>query len=211
MGYDLYGVNPTVNSEYPPRYNEILKKYGKNGWLDWSKDIPEEVKNEYFNLQNEYQTNNPGSYFRNNVWYWRPLWDFVCHHCSGFLTPRDCSKGGHNGGERISKTKSVKIAKKLSRLIADGTVAHYEKEHRLSYEIAKVHNDEVDEELDELRKKVKKETGKKLAPANYPKKYKEEWDKIYAKRNWHSSYPFTAGNVEEFAKFCMQSGGFEIC
>ena len=33
MGFDLYGQNPTVNKEYSPRYNEIMKKYGTgDGW-----------------------------------------------------------------------------------------------------------------------------------------------------------------------------------
>lgn len=212
MGFDIYGVNPQVNKKYPPRFNEIMKEYGTgNGWIDWNKDVPEEVKNEYFELKDQYSIDNPGEYFRNNVWYWRPLWDFVCYHCSAFLTPRDCSKGGTNSGDRISKTKSIKMAKKLFRLIEDGTVAHYEKEYILGYEQANKHNAKINKELDELKKRVKKETNKDLVPGHYPKKYKKEWDKIYAKTNWTGSYPFSAENVKKFAKFCQQSGGFEIC
>ena len=56
MGFDLYGMNPVVNKKYPPRFNEIMKEYGtkdgEEGWLDWSKDIPEDVKEEYFELNN---------------------------------------------------------------------------------------------------------------------------------------------------------------
>ena len=37
MGFDLYGENPIVNKVYPSRYDEILKQYGKDGWLDWVK------------------------------------------------------------------------------------------------------------------------------------------------------------------------------
>ena len=55
MGFDLYGLNPQINKEHPPRYNEIMKEYGsKDGWLDWSKDIPDVVKDEYFELKDNY-------------------------------------------------------------------------------------------------------------------------------------------------------------
>jgi hypothetical protein len=34
----------------------------------------------------------------------------------------------------------------------------------------------------------------------------------YGKRpSWDSNYPFDVENVEEFARFCMASGGFSIC
>ena len=29
--------------------------------------------------------------------------------------------------------------------------------------------------------------------------------------NWNDSYPFDVENVRNFAKFCSESGGFEIC
>ena len=200
MGFDLYGLNPqNPNNAIRPEQ------------MDWNKNPSDKEKDKYFDDMDKYQGEVVGDYFRNNVWFWRPLWDFVCYHCNGFLTPRDCSKGGSNSGDKISKTKSIKIAKKLFRLIEDGTVAHYEKEYALGYEQANEHNAKINKELDKLKKKVNKETNKDLAPANYPEKYKKEWDKIYAKTNWTGSYPFSAENVKEFAKFCEQSGGFEIC
>ena len=27
MGYDIYGVNPKMNKNYPERYNEIMKEW----------------------------------------------------------------------------------------------------------------------------------------------------------------------------------------
>ena len=30
MGFDLYGINPKIEKDYPPRYNEILEEYGKD-------------------------------------------------------------------------------------------------------------------------------------------------------------------------------------
>ena len=46
MGYDIYGVSPKMNKDYPERYNEIMEMYGKDGWLDWDNKLPDEIKDE---------------------------------------------------------------------------------------------------------------------------------------------------------------------
>lgn len=66
--------------------------------------------------------------------------------------------------------------------------------------------------FDALEKKVIEITGSKdIAPADYPKEFKEEWDRLWADKDWRDSYPFSVSNVKEFADFCKESGGFEIC
>ena len=180
MGFDLTGLNPTVNKVYPKRYNDIMNKYGKDGWLDWSMKIPEDVKDEYFKLKDQFQTDNPGDYFRNNVWWWRPLWDFVCNSCDDFLSEKDIEKGFYNDDRKISKTKSLKIAKRLSKLIADGTVDNLERASTLAIERAEVHNKEVRIEMDTISNVCKEKHGKDLVPANYPEPYKTMWNDAYA-------------------------------
>jgi len=49
-----------------------------------------------------------------------------------------------------------------------------------------------------------------LVPRDFPKKDHDKWEKIYRKRNSDASYPFSIQNVEEFAEFCENSGGFSI-
>jgi len=211
MGFDVSGLNPTVNKVYPTEYWNIMNKYGKNGWLDWSMNIPENVKDEYFKLKDQYQINNPGDYFRNNVWWWRPLWDFVCNNCDDFLTEKDMEKGYYNGGKKISKTKSLKIAKRLSELIADGTVDTFERKSTLAIEKAEAHNKVVRKKMDAISHICEKKHGEMIVPANYPEPYKTQWNDAYAKESWTAHYPFYANNVKDFATFCQQSGGFEIC
>ena len=53
--------------------------------------------------------------------------------------------------------------------------------------------------------------GKDLVPAHFPEPFKTSWDKMYATKMWDSDYPFRRDNIEDFAKFCLQSGGFTIC
>ena len=122
MGYDIYGVSPKMNKDYPERYNEIMEMYGKDGWLDWDKKIPNEIKDEYYELKDKYETDNPGSYFRNNVWFWRPLWNFVVETCEDYMTVDEIDGGYSNSGHRIEEETAIYIAKKLSEKLADGTV-----------------------------------------------------------------------------------------
>ena len=211
MGFDLYGLNPTVNKKYPPRYNEIMEEYGKDGMLNWKKDIPEDIKDEYFELKDNYEEENPGSYFRNNVWFWRPLWSFVCVSCDDFLKEKDMSNGNYNDAHKISKTKAIKIGKRLSKLLADGTVDSVERRYELRKAKADVHNKRVQKNLDKITKDCQDMHGKDLVPAHFPEPFKTSWDKMYATKMWDSDYPFRRDNIEDFAKFCLQSGGFTIC
>tara|TARA_R110002020_G_scaffold186295_2_gene384319 strand:+ start:1048 stop:1683 length:636 start_codon:yes stop_codon:yes gene_type:complete len=211
MGFDVYGVNPKIEQEYPPRYEEILKEYGNDGWLDYSKEIPQDVKDEYYNIKSEYEENNVGYYFRNNVWWWRPLWSFVCASCDDFLTDKDMDGGSYNDGRKIAKTKAIKIGKKLCELLADGTVDKMEKDYAVTAAKASAHNKEVQAELDRITKECKDEHGDDLVPRDYPEPYKTQWNEKYATKSWDDSYPFNKDNVENFAKFCLDSGGFEIC
>ena len=205
MGFDLSGLDPKINKEHSQEYYDIMKLYGKDGWLDWSMDIPEDTKDKYFELQDKYQTDNPGDYFRNNVWWWRPLWQFVCTSCDDFLTDNDMQKGSSNSGEEISNTKAVRIGKRLSQKIADGTADMVYRRYELASARAKVHNDSVEKQMDKISKKCKKEHGKDLAPKDYPEPYKTQWNEKYATKSWDDSYPFNKENVENFAKFCLES------
>ena len=129
MGFDLYGINPTVNKEYPPRYNQIMKEYGKDGWIDWTKNVPEDVKEEYFELKNQFEEDNPGDYFRNNVWWWRPLWQCIGSSCDDILSEDDITGGYFNDGHTISKEQAVAIAERMKSLIENGTINDYKLEY----------------------------------------------------------------------------------
>ena len=56
MGMDVYGLNPQTTTERPKRPNH--EDYKSEDW------------DRYFEKLNEYQNENVGTYFRNNVWWW---------------------------------------------------------------------------------------------------------------------------------------------
>jgi len=160
MGMDVYGLKPKMNTEIP----EVLKDMpeGKD-WFDAFNKMSKEQKDIYYEAKDKHYEDNPGVYFRNNVWYWRPLWDYVCKNVTS-LTEEDREHGHSNSGHQISEEKAITIAGVLYAMLEDGAVKEAEK----------VHN--------------KAETAME-----------------------DPSYPFSEENVREFAIFCEESGGFEIC
>ena len=124
MGFDLHGMNPDANEPQP-----IWSK-GDPFIADGDATIVNpQIKEEYDDFCKskwEWQEANDGAYFRNNVWWWRPLWSFVCSICDDILTEKDMEKGGWNDGHKISKTKSKRIANRLRKFLKEGDVDAYE-------------------------------------------------------------------------------------
>tara|TARA_R100000654_G_scaffold4436_2_gene13149 strand:- start:2904 stop:3509 length:606 start_codon:yes stop_codon:yes gene_type:complete len=200
MGFDLHGLKPQENTKKP----EILIKH-QSGW-----QIEDEAtQKEWYNAYEEWELENPGVYFRNNVWWWRPLWHYVCIACHGILSGKDIANGQFNGGHRISKTKSLRIAAKLRARIKSGDVVDYYDRHQKEYNEAKEHNKKIQILIDALHERVKEQYGD-IVPRDYPEPHKTDWDNLQAQKKWEASYPFDINNVKEFAEFCEQSGGFEI-
>ena len=154
MGFDLYGLKPNN------------PKNAVEPTIDWQEKHTEKEKREYFDALDKYENQVVGHYFRNNVWFWRPLWIFVCINCSDILSEKNMQMGTYNDGHKISKTKATRIGKRLKKLLRDGTAKDFEK----------LNNSEFDSD------------GNKI----------------------EVNYPFHTDNVEGFAEFCLNSGGFRI-
>ena len=152
-----------------------------------------------------------GEYFRNNVWWWRRLADFVCEQ-TGVIAETDKEHWQSNSGHEVDEETAKQIAKQLKALIKDGTVSKAIIEVEKEMEKAEKNNKFVDRCHEMLRAKVEADTGKtNLAPSVYPKDvhYARYW--IQIKYSYGASYQFTMENVQEFIEFCEQSNGFRIC
>ena len=107
----------------------------------------------------------------------------------------------YNGGEKISATKSLKIAKHMQKLIDDGSAEKYEKEYTKSLE-----------EMEDIDCDICDGTGKrKEPPETGAGTLKCNGCEGTGKREpWVKSYPFSVENLQEFIEFSKNSGGFEI-
>ena len=101
MGFDLYGERPTVKT------GTVKPKE-----IDWD-TATEEDKKVYWELQDKFRAENPGDYFRANVWGWRPIWSFVCEVCPDILTEEDFKRGQYNDNHLIEEDRARDIAKRL--------------------------------------------------------------------------------------------------
>jgi len=188
MGFDLSGMNPNITRPQPPL--PPLKK-------DWS-DEEKEMYTEYEKWQEE----NCGVYFRNNVWWWRPLWSFVTGVCDDILTEKDMEQGSYNDGHKISKTKADRIAKRLYGLLDNGQAKEYEEGYKANLN-----------SLEQIDCDVCDATGKRQEPPKIGAGDVEcnGCNGTGKKDDWAKSYPFDADNVRRFANFCANSGGFRVC
>jgi gas vesicle protein len=153
-----------------------------------------------------------GKYFRNNVWWWRPLANFICEE-TNLIDDDDKRQWQQNSGHKVDSVLAKQIATQLKALIKNGKVSEAIKQNEEDIKEAEENNKFVQRCHDMLAEKVKRETKKdNLAPADYPKDDHDTWEWIQGKYSYGSSYPFNMENVEEFIKFCEECGdGFEIC
>ena len=199
MGFDLYGMNP-----YNP--NKAVKPK-----MDWDSQPTREETDKYFKKKSKYQEEVVGDYFRNNVWWWRPLAHYVIKF-TGCIDKNDQVAWSENGGHEVDDQTAKQIHNQLKVLIESGHTKKFEDDYEKERLKAEKHNDKVEKKLEKFCKSVEKKLGKtNVAPNDFPKADKDKWDEIWNSRKWSASYPFSVENVKEFAEFCRFSGGFKIC
>ena len=146
-----------------------------------------------------------GEYFRNNVWWWRPLAQYIITY-TGCVSEKDAERWAYNDGHLVNCDEAKAIAKQLKHLIKTGHAKKHWEVFEKERKKAETFNEKVQKELKVFEEKM----GKDKAPNDYSEKDKKKWDSIYEKKLWSASYPFSLSNVKGFADFCEDSGGFTI-
>ncbi len=149
-----------------------------------------------FDLNGLNAKNKKGEYFRNNCWWWRPLWKYVSE--LGILTDEQINSGSFNDGKEIPEETAKEISKKLKLLIRTGEVKKYEKAYKKEQK-------ELLDETCEYCKGTGKRNDKFVKGKCNVCKGK---GKVRPTSTWYS---FSEENIKEFANFCANSGGFTIC
>jgi len=144
-----------------------------------------------------------GRYFRNNVWWWRPLWDYCCQVAPDLIPPRLAQQGHYNDGAGLGAAASRNLAARLREYLASGECQRYA--------------DTREVELVSLPNKQCKYCGgtgdrKDLEPPEW-KAECGGCNACHGKgtvRPFEESYLFSVDNVADFATFLESSGGFAI-
>ena len=180
MGFDLYGVKPELVGEKPE--------------INWDLAHSNE-KTQYHKAFEKFEDDNPGYYFRNNVWYWRALWAYICDEIApNILTEDDKRQGSYNDSHTINAIKAIYIADKIDERDKSGELDIFEHRYIKSQEL-----------LPNQKCEICNGSGRRDG-------YGSECNACTngMREHWGKSYPFDATNVREFAKFARASGGFEI-
>lgn len=164
-------------------------------------------------------TSERGEYFRNNVWWWRPLWEYCCEVGRSVITDEVAEGCCYNDGRGLDEADSKELSDILLAELWEGRTAEYERkynEFRASLPredcgfcgATGIRTDEVGVEmgmptraLDEAEAIL---TGRTHGWCNACRG-------VGTTESWQSSYPFSVDNVREFAMFLADSGGFEVC
>jgi hypothetical protein len=191
MGFDLYGLNPKLKGVKPS--------------IDWNTATDKE-KDNYVKASNIFEEENPGHYFRNNVWWWRPLAYLIEDKCKDFLTEAQRKSLHYNDGKKYPDKIALKIADRLQEVLDSGELLKLKEEHDSEMQKAKEHNDIIESKMKAI---VDAHNG--VAPKDLPKEDFTNWRELQKQKNWADSYPFDIDNVKEFILFARCSGGFSIC
>ncbi len=115
MGMDITGKNPKLKGEKPAD-------------IDWWNSTQEE-KDAYMNAKNDFENQNPGVYFRANLWSWRPIAEVInyCNNVMGLNLPETFLSGMHyNSGAGLETQEECdKLADAIEAMII-GKFDHWE-------------------------------------------------------------------------------------
>jgi len=202
MGVDCYGLNP------------VIKEGSSEPKDEWENLKTEKEKLAYHEAREKYLQENKGVYFRNNWWYWRPMWDFVNEKCNDLIDEELYDKGHGNDGE-VDQELAIDISKRiLSKEVLDEAKRkqeEYDKDAKPKQKFNELLSKAGHLYFDEIIKPMYPD---KIVPADLEKLDKDAYKKwealMFDLQYRETSYPFSWENVKEFGEFCAQSGGFEI-
>lgn len=149
-----------------------------------------------FDLYGVRARSETGEYFRNNVWWWRPLANYVVDHVE--IPAEDQEHWFYNNGHEIEEDLAMRIADALDALIESGDTERYEREYKERLEALPLETCEFC-----------KGTGQR--DDAFVQGACNACGGDGKSKNFATNYPFEVENVKEFAKFCRESGGFTIC
>jgi hypothetical protein len=150
-----------------------------------------------------FDRNRKKLYFRNNVWHWRPLWDYCYEVAPDLIDDQTWGDCHQNIGAGLRAVDARTLAGRLREEIASGRTAAADEAH--AQEMAGMPDEACS---------LCNGTGKRTDEVadRFPT-LKEECNGCEGKgktRPFESSYVLSEANVIEFAVFLEHGGGFRV-
>lgn len=143
-----------------------------------------------------------GNYFRNNVWWWHPLWDYCCYVNKTLdqLVPH----GHSNSGDGLDDVAARQLGFNLLESIKQGVAEAY---------ITAFNQNKEELPLDPCfctKPTYNFQTGERGEAQQQPSQTCKVCNGEGLMKPWNANYFIDEENIREFAEFCIDSGGFEI-
>ena len=138
---DVYGIKPKQNkpmSEFPVYHkykmmekqdtaeNESIEGF-KQKWKEL--DADHDLRKQYWKESTDYEEVNVGHYFRNNCWWWRPLWNYCYHVADDIISEDVFNNGHHNSGAGLGERDAKRLGNRLLHKIRVGDADRFKKHH----------------------------------------------------------------------------------
>jgi hypothetical protein len=144
-------------------------------------------------------TNPKGEYFRANVWYWRPLWEYV-HTIKPELTDK-VESPHYNDGSGLNAKDSRTLSQLLLKDIDSGKTEQYISDYMQAI------NDLPLEDCSYCNQTGFREWSKDGAQVQ---KVCNACNGQLKLKSWECNYPMHIDVVKEFQQFLYYCGGFNI-
>lgn len=153
-----------------------------------------------------------GKYFRCTVWWWRPLWNYVC---SIFPKAVDVT-GQYNNGDGLDEIDAGRLAQILERELETGKTDEYIKRYKKFQDNLPDEDCTICAGTGKYQPQPEMEIANKIIEAITNEKAEESETcnacKGTGRREaWAKHYPMDLKVVRDFKEFVQDSGGFRIC
>lgn len=177
MGMDIYGLKFTESEPAEPT-------------TSFSYDAPE--WKDYWEARRKWNE-QPGCYFRSNIWYWRPIVMFLQEYADDILDEQDINGISQNSGYTIEGEKYERLKERLRLAVDENYASRWVREFKAKQELLE------DEECQCC-------DGSGFNNGD-PCRICDTTGKV---QNFMKNYPADIEVLEEFASFVDQSGGFMV-
>jgi hypothetical protein len=168
-------------------------------------------------------TTEEGSYFRNNVWFWRPVAEWIEEKAPELYAKNPYWHSNDGGG--LNAKDSLALAEQIEASIADGSMAEYavirlaaiatlpREECKICHGTG-IRSDATGWKMRQPERVIAAHDKEEGAVDDHPRLGQTGWCNgcrgYGSTPHWASNYSFTVENMAEFATFLRGSGGFEI-
>lgn len=161
-----------------------------------------------------------GEYFRNNVWWWRPVLIYLADR--NLITDEEATKMSYNDGAGLEHEQCVNIAEFIEQDIADGGMKKWEDEYMANLNAlpdkechcVKEEKEGMSKVMVGIETMARKAgavlSGGEIEPWAAPDPNCGSCKGTGSVRPFDTNYPFEVTNMAEFGKFLKGCGGFEV-